>query len=305
MTGYLSSQYAQSLTEFGQPRRLTHCTGSILERPIAGTDWHDAMGVYPRFVCRDWLALAPDLDELSQQDNGPLCVSLVTDPFGNWTEALLQRLFPDRLIPFKTHFVVDLAQPLDEWISNHHRYYARVALRSVTIESVENGSTFLDTWVALYDELARRHDLHGIKRFSRASFSQQLAVPGLIAFQARDQTGQIVAAQLWYQQGDIAYNHLAASAAEGYRLNASYALYDHALRWWRSQVRWLDLGAGAGLDPSGNDGLSQFKRGWSNDVRPVYFCGKVLDRARYDECVRQRGAGETNYFPAYRAGEFG
>lgn len=304
MTGYLSPHYAQSLGEFGTPRRLTHCAGSILERPIAGTDWHDAMGIYPRFVCRDWQALATDLDELSQQHDGPLCVSLVTDPFGNWTESLLQHLFPDRLIPFKTHFVVDLAQPGEAWISSHHRYYARVALRSVTVEPVEDQSTFLDVWDALYAELARRHDLHGIKRFSRASFARQLAVPGLKAFQARDLQGSVVAAQLWYQQGDMAYNHLAASAVEGYRLNASYALYDHALRWWRSQVRWLDLGAGAGLDPSGGDGLSQFKRGWSNELRPVYFCGKVLDRARYDAWVQPCRAESTPYFPAYRAGEF-
>ena len=35
-----------------------------------------------------------------------------------------------------------------------------------------------------------------------------------------------------------------------------------------------------------------------------FFCGRVLDPSRYDEILRERGLRQTDYFPAYRQGEF-
>lgn len=66
----------------------------------------------------------------------------------------------------------------------------------------------------------------------------------------------------------------------------------------------VDLGAGAGIDDKGTDGLTRFKRGWSTGTRTAYFCGRVFDHAKYSELVRATSASATNYFPAYRAGEF-
>jgi hypothetical protein len=68
--------------------------------------------------------------------------------------------------------------------------------------------------------------------------------------------------------------------------------------------RFLNLGAGAGLGPSA-DGLSRFKQGWSTSTRTAYLCGRVLDRDAYDRLVRDSHRGGSDYFPAYRAGEFG
>jgi hypothetical protein len=68
-------------------------------------------------------------------------------------------------------------------------------------------------------------------------------------------------------------------------------------------VRWLNLGAGAGLQAGGDDGLTRFKRGWSTGTRQSWFCGRIFDQRRYDRAVR--GAGSGSYFPAYRHGELG
>lgn len=304
MNGYLSPQYAQSLAEFGKPLHLPGCGGYLLERNIGSdTDRTDAMGLYPRFCCRDWSQLATDLQALGERATPPVSVALVTDPFAEVDESLLNATFPDRMIPFKTHFCVDLNQPPAEFVTSHHRYYTRVALRTLQLERIEQPESFLDEWDALYAHLAERHQLSGIKRFSRTAFAQQLQVPGIVAFRAYDTSGT-VGGQLWYVDGDRAYNHLAAFTPAGYKANASYALYDFSLNYFAGQVRWLDLGAGAGLDATGDDGLSRFKRGWSNATRRVYFCGRILDRTRYDEIVQSRAVGETAYFPAYRAGEF-
>ena len=304
MSGYLSAEYAASLAEFGTPRLLPRSAGWLLERDIPSGEARDAMGLYPRFCCRDVTQVSADLDTLAAEPSPPVSVALVTDPFADWNDALLQACFPDRVLAFKSHFVVDLVQPLAEFITSHHRYYTRVALRSVRVEQVETPEALLDDWDRLYGHLAERHKLVGIKRFSRRAFAAQLAAPGLIAFRAVDGAGCVVGAQLWYVESDRAYNHLAAFSPEGYAAQASYALYDASLHYFQGRARWLDLGAGAGLDPAADDGLSRFKRGWSNATRPVYFCGRVLDRQRYDELVRRLHPEPTPYFPAYRAGEF-
>ncbi|MBL8826872.1 MAG: hypothetical protein JNM18_07775 [Planctomycetaceae bacterium] len=300
MTGYLSREYAESLGEWGVPLELPRSGGWLLVRGIQGGE-RDAMGLYPRFCCQDWSQLADDLQILTEATQPLVSVALVTDPFADLNESELTSCFSDRCKPFKTHFTVDLSQSPAEFVSSHHRYYTRVAQRTVQVEVIEQPAAFLDEWDVLYAHLAQRHNLRGIKRFSPTAFAQQLAVPGIVAFRAYDASGT-VGAQLWYVQGDYAYNHLAAFTPEGYKANASYALYHYSLDYFFQRVRWLDLGASAGLDPASDDGLSRFKRGWSNCTRRVFFAGKILDPRRYQELCRDKNLS-SSYFPLYRDGE--
>jgi hypothetical protein len=66
-------------------------------------------------------------------------------------------------------------------------------------------------------------------------------------------------------------------------------------------LKWLDLGSGSGVRQE-PDGLGRFKNGWATGARTAYFGGRILDRAAYARLAER--AGETEYFPAYRAGEF-
>ena len=299
-TGYSHHAYAESLAEFGAPRFLPQSGGSVLERAIPGTQARDAMGCYPLFSCRDWAALRQDCDSLGSD---LVSLAVVTDPFGKYDEALLREAFPDLVRPFKTHFVADLEQAPDTFVSKHHRYYARRALEKVLVELCPAPATMLDDWCALYDNLVQRHSLTGIKAFSRPSFALQLAVPGLTMFRATH-AGVTVAAQLWFLQEEVAYSHLAAANSRGYELMAAYALYSHALEYFAGRARFVAWGGGAGLDEGGRDGLAQFKRGWSNTTRTSFFCGRIFNRAAYDEICAAKGLRGEGYFPAYRFGEF-
>jgi hypothetical protein len=117
--------------------------------------------------------------------------------------------------------------------------------------------------------------------------------------------GESVGAHLWYIQVEVAYSHLAAASPRGYDLMVLYALYFRACEHFRGKVRYVDFGAGAGLEAGGEeDGLTRFKRGWANTSRTAYFCGRVLDRTRYAKILAARGLGDEGYFPAYRKGEF-
>src|SRR5262245_34857310 len=130
MTGYADRRYAYALSEFGAPRELSGCGGWILERPIADTGYRDAMGCYPLFACREWGQLRAALETLA---GDLVALSLVTDPFGAYTEEYLQTCF-DVVTPFKEHFVYDLRQPAERAVGDHHRYYARRALSRVRVE---------------------------------------------------------------------------------------------------------------------------------------------------------------------------
>lgn len=300
LSGYKHSAYAGSLAEFGTPRFLPRSGGWVLERSISERSYKDAMGCYPLFSCTNWSGLKDDLDELAPD---LVCVSLVTDPFGCYDKQDLQNYFRDKFAPFKTHYVADLRRRPRESVAKHHRYYAQRALRLVDIERCDEPGQFLDEWLGLYDNLIARHQLSGIKAFSRHAFSMQLAIPGVVMLRAKHD-GETVGAHLWYVQGDVVHSHLAAVNARGYDLAVSYGLYWFALQTFADESRWINFGAGAGLNSDSIDGLTRFKKGWATETRVTYLCGRIFDHEKYAAALAARGMDDNDYFPAYREGEF-
>lgn len=298
-SGYAEAGYADSLAEFGRPRALPGCGGWVLERPLPD-GLRDAMGPYPRFACDDWTALAADIEALRGE---LVSVMLVTDPFAPVGYRELETVFPDRMVPFKTHYVTDLTRDLNDVVTRHHRYYARKAGREMRLAAAEPAS-LLDEWVDLYATLVRRHDIRGMAAFSPESFAALFGVPGLRVVAAwRDET--VVGMQLWLRSGEVAYHHLSAYSAAGYTARVSYGLLWTGLRLLQAEgVRMADLGAAAGLRDA-DDGLTAFKRGWSSDTRTAYLCGRILDPAAYRDLTDRHGAAGSAFFPAYRTGTSG
>jgi hypothetical protein len=299
-TGYRHSAYIQSLAEFGAPRALLRSGGYLLERAISGFPYRDAMGCYPLFSCTDWRGLRADIDELARD---LVCVSLVTDPFASVSSDELLDCFKYRVVPFKSHFVADMRRSPDKFVTQHHRHYARKARSLVDVERCEDPGRFLEEWLVLYSNLIERHRLKGIKAFSRRAFAEQLNTPGMVMLRAIHE-GRAVGAHLWYAHGDVLHSHLTACSPRGYELMASYALHSFALETFAGEARWINFGAGAGLDSRGTDGLTKFKRGWATETRTAYFCARILDSRIYSELLVAAGQPDENYFPGYRKGEF-
>ena len=302
LTGYLHPRYADSLAEFGTPRELRRCGGRILQRQIAGFPCNDAMGCYPLFACQDWSQLCADLEDIEQ--SGLVSLALVADPFGGYEEMSLRRYF-DVVIPFKEHFVIDLRRPISSVISGHHRRNIQKAHRDVYVERCRPPTKFIDEWMELYEALIDRHDIKGIAKFSRSSFLKQLQVPGIVVFRAVHE-GVTVGMTLWYIQEDVVYYHLGAYSIVGYQMRASFAVFWSAVEYFASntKLRWINLGAGAGVKSSSTDGLTRFKRGWSTETRTAYLCSSIFDQESYTKLVKAKGTTATDYFPAYRQGEF-
>jgi hypothetical protein len=255
------------------------------------------MGCYPIFSCQNWQQLPEDLNLLESRF---VSLSLVADPFGDYLAENLSAWF-NRVVAFKQHHIVDFSKPVS--ISKHHAYYSRKAAREAGIEAGPAPDGFAEKWTELYSNLVEKHDLKGIKAFSNASFELQMKVPGIVVFRAiRD--GVLVGAHLWYEQQGVAYSHLAATTDVGYGLNCSYAIYAAAIEYFRNRVDFINFGAGAGVGLNRKeDGLGWFKAGWANSSRTAYFCGRILNAARYTALARGSQQRDTAYFPAYRSGE--
>ena len=234
-----------------------------------------------------------------------ITLAVVTDPFGEYDSAYLNWCFEDVIIPFKEHYIVDLARSMNTFACSHHRRYARKALRHLCVERCEDPSQFIDEWVDLYSILIRKYNIKGMLAFSRDAFDKQLSVPGIVVFRAMyEQT--TVGILLWYIQGEVGYYHLGAYSDLGYEMRASFALFWFAIEFFSAcGLKWLNLGAGAGVQGNETDGLSRFKRGWSTGTRTAYFCGRIFNRAKYAQMVKAKGISAGDYFPAYRQGEFG
>jgi hypothetical protein len=293
-TGYAHPCYAHALSEFGEPVALRASGGWLLKRPVGLTGSSDACGPYPLFCCEDWNALRSDLDSLPKE---LVSAVVVANPFGRYSETLLRDTF-DTVMPFKTHFVVDLDQP-GPYGTRHHRRWARRAFRHVAVEVCHPTEVLLAEWTGLYSCLVERHAIMGIQAFSPESFRRQFCIPGLVCLQALASGGECVGAQLWYVQGDVAYSHLVAVNEHGYRSGCSFALHSAAFEFFHGKVRWLNLGGAAG-SRNEPDGLAAFKQGWSNTTRTAFLCGRILNPKRYRELAALARAQNAGYFPAYR-----
>jgi uncharacterized membrane protein len=259
------------------------------------------MGCYPLFFCQDWSKLYSDLEEIGSE---LVSLALVTDPFGKYDPIYLRQCFKDVIIPFKEHFIADLRRPLDGIVGRRHRKNARRALRKVQVDVCEEPTQFLEEWIALYSSLIERHNISGIPAFSRAAFAMQLSIPGTVVLRAAYQ-GATVGAQIYFVQGDVVHCHLGAASQMGYDLGALYALDFYAVEYFSDKVQWLNLGGCAGINGDAPDGLSLYKRAWSTETRTTYFCGRIFNREKYAEITTAKGNTATDYFPAYRKGEFG
>ena len=299
--GYGDPAYAASLSEFGTPRELPHSGAWVLEREVPGSDAHDAMGCYPLFSCRSWVDLPSDIDGLRGH---LLSLVVVTDPFAPEAPEALAAAGPAVLRPFKDHQIIDLTLPMDRIGQRSRRRSAARALRRLDVAVNAPTPALAAQWVELYAQLVERHGIRGISAFSPDSLTAQLAVPGAALLTA-SRDGTLLAAQVCLPQGDAVHCHLAASTEAGYQAGAPAALDLLAVEHYRDSHHWLDLGGGAGTEPDPTDGLSRYKASWATETRPTWLAGFILDAEGYATAVRANGSGESAYFPAYRAGEFG
>jgi lipid II:glycine glycyltransferase (peptidoglycan interpeptide bridge formation enzyme) len=294
--GYQHAKYANSLSMFGKPQELSDSQGWILIREISGSGEKDAMGCYPLFSCPRPEGLLEDVRSL---DENLVSLTLVTDPIVDYPLDLLRECFPDRMIPFREHYVIDRHIPREESVKKNHRYHARKALSQLEIDVVENSESFLDEWTDLHSNLISRHKITGIQAFSKESFRQQFNTPGVIVIAARHEQ-KAVAAMIFCIQDGAVQAHVLGCTDQGYALSALYGIIWKTYDVFDDDVRWCNL---MGVPGSGNENIRRFKAGWTDITKTAYLCGKIINETKYRQLAAPHQQNGSKYFPLYRNGE--
>ncbi len=296
--GYLHPGYAESHIEAGEVRHLRRSGAWLLNRPIPGSDRFDARVGQPLLVCRDWGALPDDLAETAALAD-VVTVSALSDPLAPVTEAALRDAFTDVVRVHAQHFIVDLPS---FWPSRDHRRAARRALRLVEIDIEEAPGRGLSQWPGLTARPGGVMPAIEAPGLSRAALTRQLGVPGCVSITALDEDGPVAMA-IVFLAGEDAHLHLVVGNARGDALAASYALYAATAEDMAGRgLHRLDLGTAAAADPESAEDAVRFLAGWTDQIRPSYRCGRIVDRVAYDELTAEAGATGSPAFPAYRQG---
>ncbi len=293
--GFASTKFVETSCHADDVVPLSRSGAVLVRRPIDGGG-HDLAGPYPLLVVPRPAGLAADLAEL---DGGPsISVTAVIDPLSCPDAVALGTAFPDLLVPFKRHHLVDLTDGAHS-ASAHHRRYARRAHRSLTIERCDDTARVGDALVVAYAALRARVELSEGSDLTPDELRRQVALDGVSAWIATAD-GVDLAVALWVRDGRFAWYHLAAATPAGREAWALFGLMATALSELRDDgVELVDLGGPAGTSDRPGDGLDAFKAGWSTHHTLALLGGRVLDRDRYD---RLSEGVDTSWFPAYRAG---
>ncbi len=282
--GYHHPSYAESFTDAGEVRHLRGSGSWLLTRPIPGSELRDALVGYPYLVAREPRRLHEDLQAVAALAD-VVAVSALTDPLSPLDEELLQPSFPDLVRIDARHYVADL---VSFWPARAHRRAVREALRGLEVEVEDAPAGLVPAWEALGGT-----DLPGTELgLSPESLARQLALPGCVAFRALSEDGPVAMAVV-YVSGDDATLHAMSSSVAGEAAGARYALVQTMVEDMAGRgLRRLDLGS-ADADPA-------FMEGWTQDQRPAYRCGRVIDRLAYDRLAAAAGSAGSGAFPSYR-----
>lgn len=282
--GYHHPSYAESFTAVGQVRHLRGSGSWLLTRPVAGTPWRDALLGYPHLVARDPRGLHDDVQAVAALAD-IVAVSALTDPLSGLDEERLRPSFPDLVRVDARHYIADL---VSFWPARDHRRAVREALRRVDVDVEDAPADLVPAWEALAGAALPGTELG----LSAESLARQLALPGCVAFSALAADGPVAMAVV-YVSGEDATLHALTTSPAGEALGARYALVQTIVEDMAGRgLRRLDLGS-ADAEPA-------FMEGWTQELRPAYRCGRVVDRLAYDELVASAGTRNSAAFPSYR-----
>lgn len=290
---YSTREYATSLAFLGSPFMIRSLACWGLRRPIDGSDHCDASGVYPFSPLTQQADIGALRSELAE--HGLVSFVLVTDALASGTDWIHEAF--DVVRPYKTHHVIDFSAGTPRF-SKQRRWNIRRAHEKCETRLI-NLADHMDAWCGLYRNLVERHGMRPEQVFQRSSFEAVAGMDDVIAIGAFA-NGRLASAHIWIRCQDNIYSHLGASSDEGYRIGASYAVYDHSIAHF-ADCSLMDLGGVADTGEA-SQGLDRFKRGFANGTRQKYLCGIVAKEDIYRQLSKgavPSKAGEA-YFPLYR-----
>ena len=186
-------------------------------------------------------------------------------------------------------------KPYDSWgafttsLPQKLRWSVNYALKhGYTVEFENNSEKSLIEFYSMYAELMNAKNASEYYLFSYDFIKQHFHCLGArieLGVVKQEKTNQIVAAALFLLDNEMAHYHLSAGKTENRKFQTMQLLLASAIyRYGNNNKKLLNLGGGHTKE--GTDGLSQFKKKFSDAERPFIISKIVFDKDKY-RMVRQ------------------
>ncbi len=271
------SEYVCSQTWIGNSFWLEAWNQHVLEYPILGSTYKDAVGVWPYMDHLSLTVIQKGFREL--RDRGYVTFSGVFTPGElNYLDDLKSNFDIFRL--FKYHFLCDPKRATSQ-LSKKTRYNISRGLRDCQVSKVKLAD-YIDDIFELHENLAEQTRFSRFARFDRKFLSCLSNLSGVECFAAKDKD-QLLGFLLTIQCDNGTHFLATATSSIGKSRRASYALWAHAIDQLNKTP--LYLGGSPGIDDSLviESGVGRFKNRFSTHKAPAYFVGKVLRPDVYHE----------------------
>jgi hypothetical protein len=192
----------------------------------------------------------------------------------------------------------------------HKSNIKKAQKNGVTVERLPVTPENIELFHCMYLNTMQRHQAASRWFFKKAYFQNCCDLLGSdnVSLFVSKVEGAIASAYLLMHAFSTAYYHFGASESRYFGLRPNNLLMYETILWAKSKG-FLHYHLGGGVSTSRDDPLMQFKRGFSDTLRPLYVYYRVHHRDVYEELCRLKRehekhngmpSDERDYFPFYR-----
>ncbi|WP_411843788.1 GNAT family N-acetyltransferase [Salinicoccus sp. HZC-1] len=163
----------------------------------------------------------------------------------------------------------------------------------------------IEAFIDIYNDTMMRHNATGFYYFDREYFYEmKRKFPNNLFTTSVYHEGEIIAMGLYFISGNIIHDHLNGTKAKYLNYSPAYLLKYTAMNWGKENG-FSVIHYGGGVSNSDEDSVLKFKKRFSNNTEFKFHIGKkIWNQSVYDKLCRIKDVmGDTEFFPAYRAGD--
>jgi hypothetical protein len=296
---YTNQEYINTLKNIGDAFVIPNLNLTCVTRPIPNDkDVYDIIGPYPFIIFDDVENELPQIRSVMEKfDNNFVTLSLVLLFMDVKKIQKAIKMEFDYFSFFKTYYSVKHSLLLPTLNSNNRRNIIKA--RQHFVFEFNNRKDNVEEIFEIYRNNVQVKSLDRTHAFSLEHFKFIMQFDDNIVSVVKNKN-VIESFYIWVKVSDKLYNHhLSGSTYVGKTNGASHLCLWESIKHFHKNEKDLLLGSNSGSTNEPNDGLSRFKKSYSNFEASTYVCGIILNKGIYDHL--NMGIDKSlNYFPLYR-----
>jgi|694.fasta_scaffold34223_8 hypothetical protein len=296
---YVDYEYLNTLKNIGDLFILPNLGLPCLMKPIPyEREIYDIIGPYPFILFEDIENELPQVKSATNKfDNNLVTLSLVTLFMDTQKIQKVTNMQLDYFSFFKTYYSVKHSLPLPILNDNNRRNIRKARKDSTFI--FNNKKDNIAEIFEIYRSNVQVKSLDATHAFSLEHFKFVIQASGTIVSVVKN-GNSIESFYIWVKVTDKLYNHhLSGSTNIGKKNGASHLCLWESIQHFHKNEKSLLLGSNSGSTNLPNDGLSRFKKSYSNFEASTYVCGIIFDKSIYEQ-LNMGMDKSLNYFPLHR-----